>query len=218
MGKEWKQWQTIFLGYKITEDGDCSHEIKRRLLLGRKAMTNLLNILKREDIPLPTKVHLVKAMVFPVAMYGCESWTIKKAECWRIGTFETVVLEKTLEIPLGSKEIQTVHPKGNQSWIFIGRTDAEAETPILWPPDAKNWLSVKDPDAGKEWRWEEKGTTEDEMVGWHYRLNGLWVWVNSGNLVMDREPWSAVVHVIAKIWTWLSDWTELKMFKLKIDN
>ena len=162
-----------FLSSKITADGDYSHEIKRCLHLGRKVMTNLDSILKSRNITFPTKVHLVNAMVFPVVMYGCESWTIKKAECFlKNWCFWTVVLEKTLESPLDSKEIQPVHPKGNQSWIFIGRTDAEAETPILWPPDAKKWLIWKDPDAGKDWRWEEKGTTKDEMVGWHHQLNG----------------------------------------------
>ena len=110
----------------------------RCLLLGRKVMTNLDSILKSTAITLPTKVHLVKAMVFPVVMYGCESWTIRKAECWRIDA--TGVLEKTLESPLDCKEIQPVHPKGDQPWIFIGRTDIEAETPILWPPDVKSWL------------------------------------------------------------------------------
>ena len=104
-------------------------------------------------------------MVFPVVMYGCESWVPKNWCFW------TVVLEKTLESPLDCKEIQPVHPKGNQSWIFTGRTDAEAETPILWPPDVKNWVIGKDPNAGKDWGQEEKGTTEDEMVGWHHRLN-----------------------------------------------
>ena len=153
-------------GSKITADGDCSHKIKRCLLLGRKVMTNLDIILKSRDITLPTKVYLVKAMVFPVVMYGCESWIIKKAEHWR-----TVVLEKTLESPLVSKEIQPVHSKGNRSWIFVGRTDVEAETPILRPPDVKNWRTWKDPDAGKDWRQEEKGT-EDEMVGWHHQLDG----------------------------------------------
>ena len=139
-------------------------------------MTNLDSILKSRDIILPTKVHLtVKAMVFPVVMYGGESWTIKKAEHRRIDEnwcFWTVVLEKTLESPLDFREIQPVHPKGDQSWVFIGRTDAEAETPILWPPDAKSWLIWKDPDAGKDWGQEEKGTTEDEVAGWHHRLNG----------------------------------------------
>ena len=121
----------IFLGCKITADGDCSHEIKRRLLLGREVMTNLDSIFKSRDITLPTNVHLVKAMVFPVVIYECESWTIKKAERWRIDAFELWCLEKTLEGPLDCKEIQPVHPKGDQSWVFIGRTDVEAETPIL---------------------------------------------------------------------------------------
>ena len=103
-------------------------------------------------------------------MYRCESWTIKKTEGWRIDAFWIVVLEKTLENSLDCKEIQPVNPKGNQSWMFTGRTDAEAEAPILWPPDMKNWLIGKDPDAGKDWRQEEKGMTEDEMVGWHHWL------------------------------------------------
>ena len=170
MGKQWKQWQTIFWGSKITADGDCSHEIKRHFLLGRKVMTNLDIIFKSRDITLPTKVHLVEPMVFPVVMNGCESWTIKKApKNW---CFWIMVLEKTLESPLDCKEIQPVNLKGNQSWTFIGRTDVEAETPILWLPDAKSWLIWKDPDAGKEWKWEEKGTTEDEMVERHHQLNG----------------------------------------------
>ena len=110
-------------------------------------------------------------MVFPVVIYGCESWTVKKAECQRIDAFE-VVLNKILESPLNCKEIQPVHPKGDQSWIFIGRTDAEAETPIVWPLDVKNWLIGKAPDTGKDWGQEEKGTTEDEMVGWHHQRDG----------------------------------------------
>ena len=126
----------IFLGPKITADGDCSHEINRHLLLGRKAMTNLDSILKSRDITLPTNIHLVKAMVFPVVMYGCESWTIKKAKQQRTDAFELVVLEKTLESPLDCKEIQPVLSKGDQPWVFFGRTDAEAETPVLWPPHA----------------------------------------------------------------------------------
>ena len=127
----------ISLGSKITADGDCSHEIKTCLLLGREVMTNLDSILKSRDITLSTKVHLVKVMVFPVVMYGCESWTVKKAECRKIDAFE-LLLEKTLESPLDCKEIHPVHPKGDQSWVFTGRTDVEAETRILWPPDAKN--------------------------------------------------------------------------------
>ena len=123
----------LFLGSKITADGDCSHEIKRQLLLGRKTMTNLDSILKSRVITLPTKVCLVKAMVSPVVMYGCESWTVKESWAQNNWCFWTVVLEKTLESPLDCKEIQPVNPKGNQSWIFIGRTDAKADTPILWP-------------------------------------------------------------------------------------
>ena len=122
-------------------------------------------------LPKATKVHLVKAVVFPVDMYGCESWTIKKVEPQRTDAFE-LVLEKTLESPLDCREIQPVNPKGNQSWIFNGRTDAEAEALILWPPDGKNWFIGKEPYAGKDWRWEEKGMTEDEMVGWHHRRDG----------------------------------------------
>ena len=234
-----------FCASKITADGDCSHEIKRHLLLGRKAMTNLKvkvkllshaqlfatpcivayqaplsmefsrqeywsglpflspgdlpnpgieprspalqadalpsespekpnldGILKSRNITLPTKIHLIKAMVFPVVMHVW-MWKLDHKESWapKNWCFWTVVLEKTLESPLDCKEIQLVHPSGNQSWIFIRRTDAEAATPILWPPDVKNWLIGKDPGAGKDWRQEEKGTTEDEMVGWHHRLN-----------------------------------------------
>ena len=136
-----------------------------------KVITNLDSILKSRDIILSTKVHLVKAMVFPVVRYGCESWTIKKAGHWRIDAFELWYWRR-LESPLDNKQIQPVHPKGNQSWIFFGRTDIDAETPILWLPDVKRWLIWKDPDAGKEWRQEKKGTTEDEMVGWHHWLTG----------------------------------------------
>ena len=139
MGKQWKQWQPLFLGgSKITADGDCSHEIKRRLLLGRKVMTNLDSIFKSRDIAVPTKVRLVKAMVFPVVMDGCESRTVKKAEGQRIDVFELWCWKKTLESPLDCKEIQPVHPKGDQSWVLFERTDVEAETPVLWPADAKS--------------------------------------------------------------------------------
>ena len=128
---------------------------------------------KSRDVALPTKVHLVKAMVFPVVMYACESWTIHTEEGWvpKNWCFWTVVLEKTLVSPSDSK-IKPVNPKGNQPWIFIGRTNAEAEAPILWPPDAKSWLTGNDRDAGKDWKQEEKGTTDNKMLGWHPRLNG----------------------------------------------
>ena len=141
---------------------------------------------KSRDITLPAKVHLVKAMVFPhVWMWELdykESWAPKNWCLW------TVVLEKTLESPLDSKEIQPVHPKGNQSWIFIGRTHAEVETPILWPPDVKNWLIGKDPAAGKDWRREGKGIIEDEMVGMASPTQWTWVWVSSGSWWWTGKP------------------------------
>ena len=171
MGKQWKQWQSYFLGSKITADGDCTHEIQRRLLLGRKVMTNLDILLKSRHYfadkgPSSQSFGFSNSHVWMWELHNKESWEPKNWCFW------TVVLEKTLESPLDSKEIQPDNPKGNQSWIFIGRTDAEAETPILWPPDAKNWLTGKDPDAGKDWKWEKKGTTEDETVGWHHWLYG----------------------------------------------
>ena len=134
-------------------------------------MTNLDSIFKSRDITLPTKVHLVKAMVFPAVMYGCESWTAKKAEHQRIDAFDTVVLEKTLESPLDCKEIQPVHSEGDQPWDFFGRNDAKAETPVFWPPYVKSWLTGKDSDARRDWGQEEKGTTEDEMARWHHWLD-----------------------------------------------
>ena len=151
----------ILVGSKITADGDCSHEIKRCLLLGRKVMTNLDSILKSRDITLSTKVHIVKAMVFPVVVYGCESWTVKKPEhqSW---CFWTVVLEKTLESPLDCKEIQPVHPKGDQSWEFIGRTDVEVEmssdTLVTW------WEVLTH--LKRPWFWERLRAGEGDGRGW----------------------------------------------------
>ena len=172
MGKQWKQWHTLFFGGSKVMDSDCSHEIKRCLLLGRKAMTNLDNIFKKQRHYSANKGPSSQSYGF--SSHHVWMWELDYKESWapKNWCFWTVVLEKTLESPLDSKEIELVNPKGNQSWIFIGRIDAEAETLILWPPDAKNRLIGKDPDAGKDWRQEEKGMSEDEMVGWHHRLNG----------------------------------------------
>ena len=207
----------IFRGSKTTADGDCSHEIKRHLLLGRKAIINWNSILESRDLILPTKVHLVKTMVFPVVMYGRESWTIKKAEHQRIDAFELWCWRR-LESPLDCKEIESVYPKGNQSWIFIGATDAEAETPILWPPDAKNWLIGNYPDTGKDWRQEEKGTTEDEMVGWHHWINrhefeqAPGAGDGQGGLVCCR-PWGRKELDTTEQLTWLTDSSMKCLFK-----
>ena len=168
MGKQWKQWLNLFFlggGSKITADSDCRHEIKRHLLLGRKVMTKLDSTLKSR--------HYFVNKGSSSQGHGFSSshvwmWKLDYKESWALKNwcFWTVVLKKTLESSLDCKEIQPVHPKGDQSWVFTGRIDIEAETPILWPPDVKSWLIWKDPDAGKDWRWE------DEMVGWHHQLNG----------------------------------------------
>ena len=178
----------IFGGSKITADGGYSHEIKRHLLLGRKVMTNLLLLLSRFsrvrlcDQPrqyIKKQRHYFANKGLSSQSYGFSisqvwMWELDYKESWapKSWCFWTLVLEKTLESPLDCKEIQPVHLKGDKSWVFIGRTDAEAETSILWPTDVKSWLIWKDPDAEKYWGQEEKGMTEDEMVGWHQRLNG----------------------------------------------
>ena len=168
MGNQWKQCQTIFLGSKITADGDCSHEIKRRLLLGSKVMTNRDSTLKSKDITLPTKVRLVTAMVFPVVMYGCESWTAKKAERRRIDAFELRCWRRLPWTARRSNQsiVKEISPGCSLKGLLL-----KLKLWILWPPDAKSWLIWKDPEVGKDWRWEEKGTTEDETVGWHHRLH-----------------------------------------------
>ena len=173
MGKQWKQYQTLFWGApKIIADGDCSHEVKRHLLLGRKVMTNLDSILKSRDITWPTKVYLVKAMVFPLVMYGCESRTVKKAEHWKIDAFELWCWRRLLRVPLTARRCNQSILKEISSWVFIGRIDVEAETPILWLAHVKSWLIGKDPDVGRDWGQEEKGTTDDEMAGWHHWFDG----------------------------------------------
>ena len=143
-------------------------------------MTNLDSILKSRDITLPTKVHLVKAMVFPVVMYGCESWTVKKAECWRIDAFELWCWRRLLRVPWTAR--RSNHSEGDQPWDFFGRNDAKAETPVLWPPHVEIWLIGKDSDAGRDWEQEEKGMREHEMAGW------TWVSVNSGSWWWTGRP------------------------------
>ena len=162
----------ILGGSKITADDDCSHEIKRCLLLGKKKK-NLKNLAyqKAETLLCHQRSVYSKLWFFQESCMNVRVGPYKDGWVPNNWFFWTVVLEKTLESPLDCKEMQPANSEGNKSWIFIGGSDAKAETPILWPPDAKNWLIWKDPDAGKDWRWEEMGTTEDEMVGWHHQLN-----------------------------------------------
>ena len=160
------------LGKQVTSDGDCNHEIKGCLLLGRKVMTNLDNILKSRDITLPTKVCLVKAMVFPVVMYECESWTVKKSECQRIDAFELWCWRRLLRVPWTARRFNQSILKEISPGCSLEGVMLKAETPVFWPPHVKSGLIGKESDAGRDWGQEEKGMTEDEMVGWHHRLDG----------------------------------------------
>ena len=187
-------------------------------------MTNLDSIFKSRDITLPTKVHLVKAMVFPVVMYGCESWTVKKAEHQRIDAFELWCWRRLLWVPWTARRSnQSILKEISQPWVFFGRNDAEAETPVLWPPHAKSWLIGKDSDAGRDWGQEEKGTTEDEMAGWHHWLDGCesqWTpgvgdgqgglaccdsWGCKESDTTERLNWTELISEITQICLSLSD-------------
>ena len=198
----------LFLGSKITAGSDCNHEIRRLLFLGRKATTNLDSILKNIDSTLLTKVHIVKAMVFPVVMYGCESWIIKEGWALKNWCFQIVILEKTLESPLDNKEIKPVNPKGHQPWKLTGRTGAETEAPILWLLDVESSLDSLD-----------KTLMLGKIEGRRRRQQRMW-WLdtisssmdmNLGELqeiVRDRKGWCVAIHGVTKSQTWLSAWTK----------
>ena len=193
----------ILWGSKITADGDYSHEIKRCLLLGRKTMTNLDSILKSRDIALPTKVHLVKAVVFPVVMYGCESWTIKKAEHWRIDAFELWYWRRLLRVPWTAQRsnqpvLKEINPEYSLERLML-KLELQYFGCLM-----RRANSLEKIDPGKDWR-QDKWMTEDKMVGWHHQLNDMSL-SKLREMVKDRETWHAAVHGVAKSWTWLKNW------------
>ena len=212
------RWETVLtvadfiLGdSKITTDDDCSHEIKRCLLLSRKVMTNLDSILRSKDITLSTKVRIIKAMVFPVVMYGWESWTIKKAEHQRIDAFELRCCRRLLRVPWTARRsnqfiIKEISPECSLEGLML-KLNLQSFGHLMWRADSlKKTLMQKDPDAGKDGGQEEKVTTEDEMVGWHRRINGHvfgWIW----ELLMDGRP-GMLQFMELQSRTWLSDWTD----------
>ena len=205
-GKKVEAVTDFFLGSNFTVDSDCSHEIRRQLLLNRKALTNLDSVLKIKDITLLTKICIVKVMVFPVVTYGCESWTIKKAKCQRLDTFELWCWRRLLRVPWTARRsnqsiLEEIDPEYSLEGLMLKLT-----LQYFGHLMANNWLIGKDPDTGKDWRQKEKRAIEDEMVGWHHwcnRMNLCKLW----EMVRDREAWCAAVHGIPKSLTWLGDWT-----------
>ena len=211
MGKQWKQWQTLFWeGSKINADDDCSHEIKRYLLLGIKAMTNLDSVLKSRDITLPTKGHLVKATVFPVVMYGCESWTIKKAELWRIDAFELWCWRRLLRVTWTARRskqsiLKEISPEYSLEGLML-KLKPHYFGHLMWRTNSlEKTLMLEKIEGGRRRGWQRMRWLDDITDAMGMSLSRL------RKLVMDREAWNATVHGVTKNWTQLSDWTELKL-------